>query len=299
MNTCEGLWGCLAALFSMYSKDFLIAAIGSFFGAWGAWMIGDVAKKREDYKRDIRAINTASALSFTISNEFMTLKKQHLRNMKEEYEELRNNFLLAWELKERGLRHPEDPIVYEPNLMQLDSPATPIKLLESHLLEKVSLGGRTIGLLNYVASSVDSFNASCQRRNDVIQRGMQDGLHMEPTLYFGLPIEKGVDLTYKSNFEGMMLYCDDVIYFASELSLALMTQGKELEKKTFRFYRRGAPDPAEGNFDIAIEGGLMPDPASYKEWERGFISRPQKVGCLAQVSAAWQALADKCKPPTI
>src|SRR5436190_19077116 len=76
------------------SQNFVPAVVGvaaSFAGAWGA----QVAILRRDQRRELlaslRAVNEALALSFAISNNFLSLKNQHLIGLLERFRETEKN----------------------------------------------------------------------------------------------------------------------------------------------------------------------------------------------------------------
>lgn len=120
----------------------IIGGMGAFFGAWGAHKFLARAEARQSLVTELNNVNSALLLCFSICNSFLSLKKQHLRPMTQEYEKLKQSF----EAFQNNVRSnaKSGPFVFEflADGQTLPSINQPISILEKTVFEKVSIRGR-------------------------------------------------------------------------------------------------------------------------------------------------------------
>ena len=67
--------------------------IAAFAGAYGAQYIIEKIKKKENLIKEIRNTNAALTTAFSICNTSLSLKKQHVKSLKENFDKQRKDFL--------------------------------------------------------------------------------------------------------------------------------------------------------------------------------------------------------------
>ncbi len=80
----------------------VVGAFSAFFGAWGAQAVIRRGQTKQTMVGELNGISAALALCFTISNRYMSLKRQHVRAMRDSYEQALQDF-------EASRRRPSPP----------------------------------------------------------------------------------------------------------------------------------------------------------------------------------------------
>ncbi|MGX5830839.1 hypothetical protein [Mesorhizobium sp. 43Arga] len=276
MSQLTSLWHYLSS-----GPNFVPAVVGiaaSFAGAWGA----QVAILRRDQRRELlaslRSVNEALALSFSISNNFLSLKNQHVMGMLERFHETETNvkahLLRLFQAAPGDVIEPVDCAM---ELQTLPISKVPIDRLETVVFEKLSVDSKTLNLTIEINKSIDALNSSLSARNDLIQKWKDEGPavsnNTKTIRYLGLPTQHGADETYKQTLVAIGKYCDDCIYFTMLLTKALNEHGNRVRRNRYRPFRL-SPKIAEADYSSERAKRLMPDPKEYADWESGFVSRP-------------------------
>lgn len=285
----------LIQLIETNTANFIVAGIGALAGAWGAWKIADRKQQKDDYVKEIRAINTAMTLTFSVCNDFLVLKSQHVKPLKEDFDKTKQKLIGDIERFQAGKVAPGFQIRFEPNLKAFESPQSPIELLESYVYGKLNLPNRALMLMNQLNGSYANFKDSCVNRNGLIQTFFHNGV--SPEQFYGLPQKHGIDSRYADYVEAQSLYCDDIIYFSSQLNVALRSAGEKSQAKNKRLAGKGAQELNLMDLAKAEQDGLMPDPKKYEKWESGFVARPIKLTKWQRLKAWYSKICDDCKPP--
>ena len=71
------------------SQIFIVAVstfLAAFAGTWGAQLLAERKTERRALLSEIRGTNAALGLAFTITNTYITTKKQHIRALVQDYE---------------------------------------------------------------------------------------------------------------------------------------------------------------------------------------------------------------------
>jgi hypothetical protein len=244
------------------------AIVSSFAGAYGAQKIAENNKNREVLLSEIRNTNVCITLAFDICNAALSLKKQHVRSMAQEYEKNREKFLLF--LNSPKLETPPNTIL-EVNfcidfrfLLPLH---VPIESLRDQLFGKVSLTGRPILLVSAILRIVEALNTIIEKRNIMIDsfKKKSEVNHDNRAIaasYFGIEQEKGVDLIYLDYMRAIPSQLDDVIKFSSFLCEDLNKHGEKLKIRLGdKKIKIAKPD-----FEISKKDNLMPDDSLYADW---------------------------------
>src|SRR5689334_19372520 len=92
-----------AELIKKIIEDFIVAGTGAFAGAYGAQIITERSKLREELTKEIRNTNAAISISFGICNFLLSMKHQHVKDLKEKYDAQRKDFFAHFErMRVRG-----------------------------------------------------------------------------------------------------------------------------------------------------------------------------------------------------
>src|SRR5262249_29178133 len=140
-------------------------AFGAFFGAWGAQVIISRGQTKQAMITELNSVSAALALCFAISNRFMSLKRQHIRALRDDYERERRDFEIS---RKRPSRPGQaDVITFRTDLETLLPLAVPIERLERHIFEKISIRGRALVALTDLIGAINGLERSIEHRNDL------------------------------------------------------------------------------------------------------------------------------------
>lgn len=247
--------------------------IGAFAGAYGAQLIAEKTRIREQLLKEIRHTNRAIALTHALGNTMLSLKSQHIKRL---YEEFNDQCRRHEEFQTR--RHlgqaekNEFELVFDLKIILV--PFISIEAVQKEVFEVLSVGGRTISRVDQLAASVQSLMQAIEFRNEYIARvrTTDDSLEKKAYAYLGVMDSDGVtNQEYSGVIEGLYIYCNDSIYHAKSLCLALQEYGKKLRSKLGWRAVKLAPVITVLDFSKAEEMGLMPDEKQYAQWESGFL----------------------------
>src|SRR5690349_5606621 len=76
-------------LSSVFFTSVVGALAGAFAGAYGGQLIVERGKARDQLLAEIRNTNSAITIAFSVCNTLLSLKGQHLKRLKEEYDDQR------------------------------------------------------------------------------------------------------------------------------------------------------------------------------------------------------------------
>src|SRR5262249_50066987 len=157
----------------------------------------------------------ALVLCFSVSNRFMSLKRQSIRPMRNRYVQARQEHD---EFKERARTHRgPPPLVYnfQADLQTITPVIAPIQVLERYVFEKISIRGRALAAAVDLVGAIDGLEKAIKYRNDLIAEVHKESPVQAERLaerYFGLRNASGVtDERFKMNIEAIYSQTDDCI----------------------------------------------------------------------------------------
>jgi len=255
-------------------KDFFIAMAGALGGAYGAQVISGKAKANDDLIKEIRNTNAAIALAYTICNSVLSLKSQHVKRMKEEYELQRQTCLAALSLNQQGI---ELPVArFQADLQDLSFPYQPIDILQNLMFDSLSVRGRPLSLITTLAQTVESLKQVLDQRNQLAESYRKENLTPAEfnIQFFGLPYNGGhINMRYPSCIDAIYSYTNDAAFFSYLLSKDLVKHGGRLRRRYKIKFGKGAPFIDKPDFSKAIANGLMPKVEDYTDWMTAYIAR--------------------------
>jgi hypothetical protein len=203
----------------------------------------------------------------------MAVKKQHIRPMKQGYDN-------AVSIFDAHAANPFIPLVLELDLRTLSQLTFAIETLERIVFEKCSLGHRGLAALVSVKDATDDLKLSIDLRNNLISdlknkssaRTEAEKIH----LYVGAYANGSVDLSFGQNMEALLHQADDCIFFSMLLADELLARERKLHARNWWKYRLNVPLQHPADWSLARQDDLIPDKSKYANWLQGF-KRPPSI----------------------
>ena len=250
------VWAVAGSPISIAAVSTFIAA---FAGTWGAQLLAERMANRKALMSEIRGTNVALGLVYTITNTYITTKKQHIRALVQDYEAQ----VAARQAHVAGA-DAGSPFAYRLDLRTIAPPFSPIDELRQMLRERITPDGRAIILLTPLVQSIHGFTDTATQRNAWIAevRAMPENSDaIKSAWFFGLPYALGrTDDRYPNFISALKLQTDDCIAFSILIGQSLVAYGERLTTR----YGDGAPKISKASFDKAAD--LLPDMSLYTDW---------------------------------
>ncbi len=269
---------CLTAYWpeikDFFNSVFFTAIAGSFAGAlggaWGAQRIAERAKLKEQLLKEIRYTNAAITVAIGICDSLLSMKIQHIKSLKENFETQKTAFLVHLKKHKLGQvnKGEEFPLTYD--LHTLFLPLLPIDILQRHVFEELSLVGRALRLTTTLNQTVNNLSVVHEKRNQLVELYKATNT-ISPVLYFGLPQDGRINQDYPSIIDAIYNQTDDGIFFSQLLSKDLVEHGNLLVLKFRKYFKKGVPIISTFDFSKEQKAGLMPNPDNYSDWFTKFV----------------------------
>ena len=248
---------------------------GAFGGAYGANRIVERTKYREQLVKEIRDTNAAISLAHNVCNSLLSLKKQHVKALKENLDKEKARLQTHQEKLQQGHISRDTPFHLLIDLETLPPPALPVGFLHSLVFEKLSLVGRPLTLAPELTQAVHNLSICLEKRNQLIESykaNISSALRAE--LYLGLPQQGGqINNEYPSVVNAIYSYMDDAIFFGQLLCKDLVKHGNHIAGQFQKNFKKGIPRVSGADFSMAIKSGLMPNEDDYADWLKMFVER--------------------------
>jgi len=217
---------------SGFFDTMVVAALGAFFGAWGAQRVISRNQTKQAMITELNSVNAALALCFSICNHFISLKLQHVRPMRDKYTQAKQALDQFLEAAKTHKGPQQIGYTFEADLRTISPVKVPTEILERHVFEKISARGRAPIAAVSLVGAIDGLDKSIKYRNDLIAEFQKAPLpsHEERAkMYFGLRTAAGViDERFPSTVEGIYAQTDDCIFFSRILADDLLEYGTKL-----------------------------------------------------------------------
>lgn len=258
------------------NSSFTTSLAGAFAGAVAAQRIAEKGKFREELVKEFHNTNAVISLTAAAASLAMALKKQHVKALKDSYDDDLKRFEEHKE-KIRGRQiAPDTPFEMSPNMLYLQGISPPITTIQDIVLSRLSAVGRTISAVTALANSVENLNRALSKRNELLNafksKQLPEGASFHH-MYFGLPYgTRQTNQEYGGSVEAIYLYTDDIIFFSIKLCEDLRDHG-EILKKRYKSRLRGSPPRISTvDFETPRKNGLVPKDEDYEPWLSGFVS---------------------------
>jgi hypothetical protein len=272
-------WWELLKVFS--ESSLMTSAVGSLAGAWGGayaiQRITERAKRRDMLLDELRTCCHAIDMAHGVGSTYLNLKKQHVRELRESYDELRHTIWDFHEQKEAGTLLPGMKLHVGIDFQFINQVQTRASYVETLVLEKISAPVRVRSAAVSLARCTEQLNVSIQQRNDLIPQLAASEESERIGRVFGLPIAQGRDNTYADYVDSIYQYTNDSIYFARVVVDDLTTYGKRVreayQKQLPRKLRQDVMTVPRVVWTDPEYEGLIPPAENYASWYSGFVYR--------------------------
>jgi hypothetical protein len=247
-------------------QTIITAAFGTLVGAW----LTSRSQAKRRIVDELKAIHAAYALCFTITNKALSIKRQHIRPMKQKYDEVVSIYDAYAETR---IGHLEIDL----DLRTLSQPRFASDTLERIVFEKCSLGHRGLAAVVSVKDATDDLNLSIDYRNKLISdfQAKTPATHMDKiAFYVGAYLNESVDQRLGHNIDALFHQVDDCIFFSMLLANELLAREKKLYARNWWKYRLNVPRQFPADWSLARKEDLVPDKSQYADWLRGFATPP-------------------------
>ncbi len=262
------------------NSNLAIAFIGGFAGAiggaLGAQRIAERSRKREERIKELRYTNAAIMVAHTICNAALSLKKQHVQPMREEFLKAKANLEAFKAKRDIGEIAPDEEFHVQMDMRTYPAPIVPIETLKHIAFQEISAVGRPLALVSVIEQSLVGLTAAIAKRDQLIQSFANGTIpeQLQANYYFGLPLKGGhVNQEYPDVVEAISSYVDDLAFFSSLLCGDLMKHGTKVREALIKGSLKQVPHVSEADFSAAVESGLMPSESQYSDWLNAFVER--------------------------
>lgn len=261
------------------NSAFTTSLAGAFAGAYAAQRIAAKSKVRDELIKEIRNTNAGLILALTITNLALAIKRQHVQNLKNSYDDDVRNANAHLLGVRNGTIDPKAPLILSMNFISLQGISPPIESLREIVLAKLSTHGRALAAVTALADGITNLNDALRRRNDLIAdykaKKLPEGAGIHE-LYLGLQYDEGhVNSEYGNTVQGIYLYVNDVIFFGMKLCEDLREHGGRVVKNNKKTLKNAPSDLVEIDFKPAKDLGLIPNEDEYMSWTSGMQVKPK------------------------
>jgi hypothetical protein len=199
------------------------ALAGAAAGAWAAQQIADRGKVREEALKELRSINAANTLAFSLANAYINLKVQHVSDMWHTFQRDKAAAEKAQATKTE--------IHLNVDLQTLDPPPVSITDIKRMVLDHTTPPTRALALLDVLERTITQLNAFLTKRNVLATAIKANGGQIDPRAYFGIRRGNIIDQTVETMIGAILSHTDECIFFSTNLCLELSERGQTLKAK--------------------------------------------------------------------
>lgn len=263
---------------SAFGLSLIGALAGAVAGAFAAQRVIERSKVRDELLKEIRNVNAANMVSFTICNTALSLKSQLVLPMHEQFHNDEKTLLLNREQHRTGQRQGNDPFRFEADLQGFMAPIIPIETLKTLVFERISAYGKPLNLVSQVENAGIGLTKAIEKRDRLIE---DFKLIVQPeelvARYFGEKMANGyTDREFSDIVKIIHEYTEDLIYFSLQLCNELACHGKIQSENFKKQFGKGAPSVICPDFSGPKNQGLIPSDEKYSAWSQWISQKPSK-----------------------
>lgn len=285
-----------------FNSAFFSAGFGSLAGALGgayaAQRIVERAKRRDELLKEIRHTNATIMVAFGMCNSLLSLKKQHVKSLKEVFDIQKSELIDHLRKQQHGQIGENQAFEFKADLETLSLPPLPVETLQTQVFEKLSLVGRSVSLVITLIQTLHGLSASLEKRNQLIQAYKVNAPLKPrefPALYFGLRQGDYLNQEYPSTLDAIYHQTEGGIFFSQLLCKDMVEHGDHIVGLFRKVYGKGAPRINRPDFSKAEEQNLMPNADNYTDWLTMFKNHEDPPAFTKRVLLFFQRLV-KPKP---
>lgn len=259
---------------SAFTTSLVGAMFGALAGAIAAQRIANRSKEREHFSAQLRITNSAIMSAFVIANAALSIKKQYIKNLFDNYKAQKAAHDEHKQKIDAGELPTGTPFDLALDLREINMQKVPIEALEAQVFERLSIDGRPLALTAAIAGSLANLDEALSKRNALISEFKSyRGTDKEkiPLMYLGAHLPDGnLSTEYADSLEGAYKYTDDIIYFSKLLAEDLEKHGETIKLSHEKKHGKVSQKVSTADFSIAKEQDLLPNDADFSDWLKGF-----------------------------
>jgi hypothetical protein len=163
---------------SAFVSAFLSALAGAGLGVWGAQRLAERSARRRELLDALRQANALIVLAATISNQALSIKKQHIARISKTYFEERQAAETANEVLLRGGTL-EGEVHFKAEMVHITPLTVPIEALKSLTYSAQLMPGRALALVAMVEQSLTELEHAVRVRSEQIELFKRPNIPME------------------------------------------------------------------------------------------------------------------------
>lgn len=280
----EQAWSSLSeALFvvgEFFNSAFSVALVGSAAGAIGgaiaAQKIIEKTKRRDLFLSEFRSTNAAIVVSYSICNAMLSLKKNFVRPLYQQFNEGVDAIHNFNERKELGELGQDEQFLAEVDFKLFECPSVPVETLKDLVFNRISEHGRPLAALAHLDGVLASLDKVILKRETLVEEFKKhENSFTFFYLYYGLTRPDGnTNEEYADTVEAIHEYTDDAIFFSKLICDDLVAHGNLLIAKNSKLAKK-SPKVSYADFSGAEDLQLMPPKNKYEDWLGGFLKFEQ------------------------
>lgn len=241
----------------------IATGIAAYFGAWGAQKLAEREKRREELIKELRNTNAGIAICMALFNQFAGLKKQHVKNLHENYAKQREAF-------DKEMAKPPQqrtPMTFAIDMQTLSLEWGPVDILQEKIFSQISAVGRPLNLASIIAVEFHALAKALNARNAIIESNKAENVtHLPLEYYFGLPNAQGnVNQDWPALISAIYFHTDCGIFFAHLLCKDLMDHGERIVVRLTRQYGCHSNRVSTSDFSD-VDAGIIPSEDNFRDW---------------------------------
>jgi hypothetical protein len=247
------------------------ALTGACIGAFASQFIAARNKERDELLREVRSANAACTMAYSITDSFITVKKDIVKPLVDSFAAQRQRFEVARRNFIPGVSAPVDVHF---DLQTFTLVRTPVGHLQDIVFKGISAPVRAITVMAVLDRTITGLESFHKERNTVCDEHRIKG--MDADAYFGFQTDKGADERYSSTLRNMSMYTDDAIYLSKLLADDLRAYALGLKQELPQRLKDRAPTITSADFSKAAD--MIPSAEKYKDYETMFVMNPKPKG---------------------
>lgn len=244
------------------------ALSGAYFGAWAAQRNARKSKSRDDALKELRGINAAIIVSFTICNNALGLMSQLVRPMCDRFERDKKKF-------QESLTAGQPPPHLELDFVLFSVPPFQVDRLQELLFQEVTSAGESLGLVPQIEDAIDGLRKAVDRRAQIAAsfRQIHDPF-VRLCFYFGQRLANGeTNRELCDLMDVIQEYANDVIWFSQRLCGRLEQYGYARRDTWVKEHGSKFPGINSVDFSSVRSKGLIPPDERYSSFLKWYVQK--------------------------
>lgn len=248
---------------SEFVKSLTGSAAGALAGALAAQHIAERSKVREDVIKELRAVNAANTLVFSLVNAYLNLKIQHVAGMWKKFE--------TDKAAAEKARATNTEVKLDLDLQTLAPPPVSMTDIKHIVLHSTTPPTRALALLDVLERTIIQLNGFLTKRNVLLETMKAQG-GFDPYRYYGLRRGNVVDQTFETTLAGILSHTNECIYFGTNLAIELCEHGQALKAKLPKGMPVNVVTP-----DFSPAAQHIPPATDFPGWEKANFKKREEL----------------------